>query len=45
MALQARWAGFADGTDEVHQWRIARRTIEAYVRDRSTHRATGDLPL
>jgi acyl-CoA dehydrogenase len=45
MALQARWARFADGADEVHQWRIARRTIDAYVRDKSTRRATGDLPL
>jgi acyl-CoA dehydrogenase len=45
MALQARWARFADGADEVHQWRIAQRTIDAYVRDRSTRRATGDLPL
>ncbi len=45
MALQARWARFADGADEVHQWRIAQRTIDAYVRDRSTRKATGDLPL
>jgi acyl-CoA dehydrogenase len=45
MALQARWARFADGADEVHQWRIAQRTIAAYERDRSTRRATGDLPL
>jgi len=45
MAQQARWARFADGADEVHQWRIAERTIEAYKRDRSTRTATGDLPL
>ena len=45
MAQQARWARFADGADEVHQWRIAQRTIEAYKRDRSTRVATGNLPL
>jgi len=45
MAKQARWARFADGADEVHQMRIAQRTIEAYTRDGSTGTATGDLPL
>jgi len=45
MAQQARWARFADGADEVHQWRIAQRTIDAYKRDRSTRVATGNLPL
>jgi acyl-CoA dehydrogenase len=45
MALHARWARFADGADEVHQWRIAQRTIEAYKRDASTRAATGNLPL
>jgi acyl-CoA dehydrogenase len=45
MALQARWARFADGADEVHQWRIAQRTIDAYKRHKSTRTATGDLPL
>ena len=45
MAQQARWARFADGADEVHQWRIAQRTIEAYKRDKSTRVATGNLPL
>ena len=45
MAQHARWARFADGADEVHQWRIAQRTIDAYKRDRSTRTATGDLPL
>jgi acyl-CoA dehydrogenase len=45
MAQQARWARFADGADEVHQWRIAQRTVDAYKRDRSTRVATGDLPL
>jgi len=45
MAQHARWARFADGADEVHQWRIAQRTIDAYKRDKSTRAATGDLPL
>ena len=45
MATQARWARFADGADEVHQWRIAERTIQAYQRDGSTKAATGRLPL
>ena len=45
MAQQARWARFADGADEVHQWRIAQRTIDAYKKDGTTKRATGDLPL
>ena len=45
MAKQARWARFADGADEVHQWRIAQRAIDAYKRDRTTRAATGDLPL
>jgi acyl-CoA dehydrogenase len=45
MAQHARWARFADGADEVHQWRIAQRTIDAYRRDGSTRTATGSLPL
>jgi acyl-CoA dehydrogenase len=45
MMQQARWARFADGADEVHQWRIAQRTIDAYKRDGSTRAATGNLPL
>ena len=45
MARQARWARFADGADEVHQWRIAQRTIDAYKKDKSTRAATGNLPL
>jgi acyl-CoA dehydrogenase len=45
MAQQARWARFADGADEVHQWRIAQRTIAAWERDHSTRAATGNLPL
>ena len=45
MYQHARWARFADGADEVHQMRIAQRTIAAYRRDGSTRAATGDLPL
>jgi acyl-CoA dehydrogenase len=45
MAQHARWARFADGADEVHQWRIAQRTIDAYKKDQSTRAATGNLPL
>jgi acyl-CoA dehydrogenase len=30
MLQQARWARFADGADEIHQMRIAQRTIAAY---------------
>ena len=45
MATQARWARFADGPDEVHQWRIAERAIEAYAKTGSVSPAAGDLPL
>jgi acyl-CoA dehydrogenase len=45
MALHARWARFADGADEVHQWRIAQRAIEAYSKTGSVGAAAGDLPL
>jgi acyl-CoA dehydrogenase len=45
MATQARWARFADGADEVHQWRIAQRTIEAYTKTGSVGAAAGDLPI
>ena len=45
MATQARWARFADGADEVHQWRIAQRAIEAYTKTGSVSPAAGDLPL
>jgi acyl-CoA dehydrogenase len=45
MAQHARWARFADGADEVHQWRIAQRAIDAYQRDGNTKAATGRLPL
>jgi acyl-CoA dehydrogenase len=45
MYLHARWARFADGADEIHQMRIAQRTIAAYRDTGSTRTATGDLPL
>jgi acyl-CoA dehydrogenase len=45
MSTQARWARFADGADEVHQWRIAERAIEAYSKTGSVTAAAGDLPL
>jgi acyl-CoA dehydrogenase len=45
MAQQARWARFADGADEVHQMRIAQRTIAAYKDHGTTKAATGKLPL
>jgi acyl-CoA dehydrogenase len=45
MYQHARWARFADGADEVHQMRIAQRTIAAYKDTGSTRVATGDLPL
>ncbi len=45
MATQARWARFADGADEVHQWRIAQRAIEAYTKTGSVGPAAGDLPI
>jgi acyl-CoA dehydrogenase len=45
MVQQARRARVADGADEVHQMRIAQRTIAAFGKDGSTRRATGDLPL
>jgi acyl-CoA dehydrogenase len=45
MATQARWARFADGADEVHQWRIAQRAIEAYTKTGSVSAAAGGLPL
>ena len=44
MYQHARWARFADGADEVHQMRIAQRTIAAYKDTGSTRTATGDLP-
>ena len=45
MFQHARWARFADGADEVHQMRIAQRTIAAYTDHGSTKAATGDLPI
>lgn len=45
MLTQARWARFADGADEVHQWRIAQRAIEAFSKTGSVSAAAGDLPL
>jgi acyl-CoA dehydrogenase len=45
MYQHARWARFADGADEVHQMRIAQRTIAAYKDHGSTKIATGDLPI
>ncbi len=45
MYQHARWARFADGADEVHQMRIAQRTIAAYKDNGSTRTATGDLPI
>jgi acyl-CoA dehydrogenase len=45
MFQHARWARFADGADEIHQMRIAERTIAAYRATGSTATATGDLPL
>jgi acyl-CoA dehydrogenase len=45
MFQHARWARLADGADEVHQMRIAQRTIAAYQNHGSTRLATGDLPL
>ncbi len=45
MLQQARWSRFADGADEIHQMRIAQRTIAAYKDHGNTKSATGDLPL
>jgi acyl-CoA dehydrogenase len=45
MYQQARWARFADGADEIHQMRIAERTIAAYRDHGTTKAATGNLPV
>ncbi|MEV0824045.1 acyl-CoA dehydrogenase family protein [Nonomuraea rubra] len=45
MFQHARWARFADGADEIHQMRIAERTIAAYQATGSTSSATGGLPI
>ncbi|MCZ7528514.1 MAG: acyl-CoA dehydrogenase family protein [Acidimicrobiia bacterium] len=45
MFQHARWARIADGADEIHQMRIAQRTIAAYRDHGTTKVATGDLPV
>src|SRR3984957_18216047 len=45
MLLQARWARFADGADEIHKWRVAETVIESWKEHGTTRSATGDLPL
>ena len=45
MLKQARWARFADGADEVHQWLIAERTISDWKDNGTVNGATGKLPL
>ena len=45
MYQHARWARFADGADEIHQMRIAQRSIAAYRDHGTTHSATGNLPI
>ena len=45
MLQHARWARLADGADEIHQMRIAERTIAAYRDEGSTRSATGGLPI
>ncbi len=45
MLQHARWARLADGADEIHQMRIAERTIAAYKDEGSTWSATGGLPI
>jgi len=45
MLKQARWSRFADGADEVHQWRIAERTISDWKDNGTVKNATGKLPL
>ncbi len=45
MYQHARWARFADGADEVHQMRIAQRTIASWKDTGSTNAATGSLPI
>ena len=43
MFQHARWARFADGADEIHQMRIAERTIAAY-KDHGTHQGRHRRP-
>lgn len=45
MALQARWARFADGADQIHQMRIAERAIKCFKESGSLHAALGGLPV
>ncbi len=45
MYQHARWARIADGSDEVHQMRIAQRAIASYKDEGSISRATGNLPI
>ncbi len=45
MAQQARWARFADGADQIHQMRIAERTIKSFKESGSLHSALGGLPV
>eukprot|EP00439_Symbiodinium_sp_Y106_P087867 s1_g403.t1 len=45
MAQQARWARFADGADQIHQMRIAERTIKGFKETGTLHTALGGLPV
>ncbi|MBI2709470.1 MAG: acyl-CoA dehydrogenase family protein [Actinobacteria bacterium] len=45
MLTQARWSRFADGADEIHQMRIAQRTIADWKDNHTVSNATGKLPL
>ena len=45
MYQHARWSRLADGADEIHQMRIAQRTIAAFKDHGSTSSATGNLPI
>ncbi|MCB0974835.1 MAG: acyl-CoA dehydrogenase, partial [Actinobacteria bacterium] len=45
MYQHARWARLADGADEIHQWRIAQRAIDAYRDTGSVGSAAGGLPI
>ena len=45
MLVQARWARFADGADEIHQMRIAEQMLKDYSENGNIKKSTGDLPL
>ena len=45
MYQHARWSRFADGADEIHQMRIAQRTIAAFKDHGSTSTATRNPPI